>query len=133
MSRCDVDHLIESSMPISWPVLPVPIAVAFLVAIPLTGHAEVFKCPTAGGKVEYRDSPCPPGVTGTKVHVAPSPTPMERLYAKQLADRNAAELKASSVPPPSNAALTGMGKIIDGMKMNDIKRDDARRLGDKQR
>ena len=97
------------------------------------GHAEVFKCANNAGKVEYRDRPCPSGVVSMKVPVAPAPTLIETLNAKQLANQRAAELKSLNAAPPNAPVLRAMDKIIGGMKMNDIQQQDKLRQGDKRK
>ena len=106
-------------------------AIALSLVTAASAKAEVFKCPSADGKVEYRDSPCAPGISGKKMQVAPAPTTMEVLTARQVANKNSIDLKAATAPPPGDGIPTFMGKILNTMKMNDIQRQEKLRQGDK--
>lgn len=98
----------------------------------VSARAEVFKCSSTDGKVEYRDKPCAGGIIGKRVPLAPAPTQAEVYAAKQVANRNADALKKANTIP-SNGIPIFMEKILGNMKMNDIQRNDALRQSEKKK
>lgn len=96
-----------------------------LLALPMAGHAAVYKCPGEGGRVMFSDRPCAGAVDSDehRIKVTPPPAPstarLPAADAKRAADweearrfyyveipqleRQAAEMMAS--PDPARQAL----------------------------
>lgn len=108
------------------------IAIALSLSLTMTARAEVFKCSSTDGKVEYRDKPCVNGIVSKRIPLAPAPTQTEVYAAQQVANKNASALTAARVVPTDGFPVF-MGKMINQMKMNDIQRNESLRQGEKKK
>lgn len=64
-----------------------------IVMLPLTGHAQAFKCRTPSGKVEFSDSPCAGGAQTERVQSNEYISPERQRQARDVQARNASEVE----------------------------------------
>ncbi|MBL8420153.1 MAG: DUF4124 domain-containing protein [Dechloromonas sp.] len=64
-----------------------------LLVIPLSSHAQAFKCRTPSGKMEFSDSPCAGGAQTERVQSNEYISPERQRQAREVQARNAAQIQ----------------------------------------
>ena len=64
-----------------------------LIAFPLAGHAQAFKCRTPSGKMEFSDSPCAGGSQTERIQSNEYISPERQRQAREVQARNVSEVE----------------------------------------